>query len=501
MDTGRMRYATSRHYDGGGDIREAVAGRELSIDARFTVTMQVRLVDGVFDPQRTDLRDLYAPRGRCVAVIDENVDWQHGAAIRAYFAHHGIELRAMTCPAQEKDKNLDTVALLLDFLGVNQCDVARDEPVLVVGGGVVSDTAGLACALLHRRTPYVMVATSIVTAVDAGPSPRTCVNADQFKNSIGAYHPPVLTLVDCGLFGTLRDRHLRHGVAEIVKMGAVDDLGLFELVERHGVALLDSKFGAADPSLRATAEDVVFRTLRSYLSHEGTNAFEVYQDRPHAYGHTWSPGFERRAGLMHGHAVAVDMVLGAHLAVLAGWLDEDDAERIAALCHRLGLATYDPILEDTALLTVTLRAVQAKRGGHALWAPVPRGGVGSVDYLEDVSERDLVEAVRRQRVAAAALADGGLGIDTHVENHVPSRVATTGPSLEDELADYLFDLIGERPAPEEDLFDLGLTSVAASTLLEHIDSAYGVTVGVRVLFEETTVRHLASHVDAALAAR
>ena len=36
--------------------------------------------------------------------------------------------------------------------------------------------------------------------------------------------------------------------------------------------------------------------------------------RPHAYGHTWSPGFEIKAGLLHGHAVSVGMGLGAYFS-------------------------------------------------------------------------------------------------------------------------------------------------------------------------------------------
>ena len=32
----------------------------------------------------------------------------------------------------------------------------RNEPVLVVGGGVIADIAGFALALFHRNTPYMV---------------------------------------------------------------------------------------------------------------------------------------------------------------------------------------------------------------------------------------------------------------------------------------------------------------------------------------------------------
>ena len=41
--------------------------------------------------------------------------------------------------------------------------VSRNEPVLIIGGGVISDIGGFACALYHRSTPYVMLCTSIVS--------------------------------------------------------------------------------------------------------------------------------------------------------------------------------------------------------------------------------------------------------------------------------------------------------------------------------------------------
>jgi 3-dehydroquinate synthetase len=416
----RERYATSRYYRGGGQVQEAVTGAEIEISATFTLTTRVSITNDVLSPSNLSLRDVYQPRGRCVAVVDDVVDQHHGIELQDYFAHHGIELIAMVCPSGEQHKTLKTAELVLDFLGGNNCNVARDEPILVVGGGVIADTAGLAAALLHRRTPYVMLATSVVSAVDAGPSPRTCVNGDQFKNSIGAYHPPVLTLVDSGLFATLDSRHVRHGVAEIVKMAAVDELRLFELLEEHGEQLLTTKFGSVggDQMLRKVGDEVLHRSLLSYLRHEGTNAFEIYQDRPHAYGHTWSPYFERRAGLLHGHAVAVDMALSATLAELSGCLPSKDRERLFFLCQRLGLAIYDPILEDIEMLIAGQEAMRSKRGGQALWAPIPQGGLGQVGYLEDVSPELLAEAVQYNCMLAKSLRDSGLGVDSHL-NVVP----------------------------------------------------------------------------------
>ncbi|WP_199443768.1 3-dehydroquinate synthase family protein [Umezawaea beigongshangensis] len=405
------KYATSAHYTGSGRIRCDTDRRSLTIDATFELRSEVRLVNRVFDPATPDLAEVYLPAGRCVAIVDATVDRLHGGALRSYFAAHGIPLTTMVCRALEEDKTLDTVCRMTAFLGSDGCDVARAEPVLVVGGGVLTDTAGLACALLNRRTPYVMIGTSIVSAVDAGPSPRTCVNGTLMKNALGAYHPPVLTLVDRTLFRTLAPEHLRHGVAEIVKMAAVDDAVLFTLLQRHGRALLATRFATTggDPDLAAVADEVLFRSLRAYMRHEGTNMFETRQDRPHAYGHTWSTKFEPVAGLLHGHAVAVEMAFTATLATLVGWLDTDGRDALLAVCRDLGLAVHHPVIEDLELMKVAQETVRRKRGGTALWAVVPRGDLGSCDYLAEVDDALLAEAVSRHRARCGAFLDGGGG--------------------------------------------------------------------------------------------
>ncbi|MGW8332550.1 sedoheptulose 7-phosphate cyclase [Streptomyces sp. NPDC055897] len=401
--------ATSPYFDNHGVIETNVTDQAFSVTATLTVQAAVQMADGVFDPSHELLSELYKPLGRCVAVVDEDVDRFHGPRIRSYFAAHGIDLNLLVCRARERDKNLRTVSRIVDFLGTNGCEVARREPVLVIGGGVLSDTAGLACALLHRRTPYVMIGTSIVSAIDAGPSPRTCINADGFKNFLGAYHPPVLSIVDRTLLATLDSRYLRHGVAEMVKMAVVDDAELFRLLEHDGPNLVSTGFSPPADTEPDIGGQILYRSLYAYMKHEGTNMFEAYQDRPHAYGHTWSPTFEPRARLLHGHAVAIEMCFSAAIALQLGWISEDDRARIVRLCASLGLAANHPVIHDIDLLLKAQESMRAKRGGRALWAPLPRTAIGSCDYLSEAPTSLLKSAVAEHNTFCRQLPHNGAG--------------------------------------------------------------------------------------------
>ena len=115
----------------------------------------IRVVENCLDPEQTVLRDMYVSLGRCVCLVDENVESYYGEQIDKYFRHHGIHLDKLVYRAMEVDKGIRTVEKMLgDFKNLGVC---RHEPVLIIGGGVIADTGGLACALYHRNTPYVML--------------------------------------------------------------------------------------------------------------------------------------------------------------------------------------------------------------------------------------------------------------------------------------------------------------------------------------------------------
>ena len=176
-----------------------------------------------------------------MAVVDNKVEKLYGETIQTYFDQHNIELKKLIFSGNETDKHISVVEKILVALKKNRA--SRNQPVLVVGGGVIADVTGCATALYHRNTPYVMVCTSVVTGIDAGPSPRRGCDGFGFKNLFGAYHPPVITFTDRSFFKTLHRGWVRHGIAEIIKMAVIRDESLFCLVEQNSSDLLWTKFG------------------------------------------------------------------------------------------------------------------------------------------------------------------------------------------------------------------------------------------------------------------
>lgn len=406
------RYATSPYRFSEGSVVSSHDGNLVEAVMTNRTFTSIRVVEGVLHPDEPLLRDVYAATGRCVAVIDRNVDERWGDAIRAYFAHHDIELHTLVYRAMEVDKGIRTVERMLgDF---KRLGVTRTEPVLVAGGGVLSDTAGLACALYHRSTPYVMLSTSLVAGIDAGPSPRTCCDGFGYKNLIGAYHAPILSITDRTFFATMREGWLRHGVAEIIKMAVVKDAALFTALEDAGPQLVTTRFGTTGTDLAdrlaPAAQAILAGAMRSYVEAEYDNLYETHQARPHAYGHTWSPGFEIPAGLLHGHAVAIGMGFGALLSHRRGWIDEASLHRILTLMSDFGLSLWHDVLADTELVWQAQQKVEQKRGGQ-LVAPLPRGAIGTCGYLEELDRDELAAALADYRTICAGYPRQGIGIE------------------------------------------------------------------------------------------
>jgi 3-dehydroquinate synthase len=167
-------------------------------------TASIRIKAHVLDLGNTYLRNIYKPLGRCVMVIDEHVDGLWGEELETYFEYYKVPLVKLCYRAHEADKNIASVQTILEDYKRN--NVNRNQPVLVVGGGVITDLAGFACGLYHRGTPYIMLCTSIVSGIDAGPSPRTCCDGMGYKNLFGAFHPPVITITDRGFFFNVKTR-------------------------------------------------------------------------------------------------------------------------------------------------------------------------------------------------------------------------------------------------------------------------------------------------------
>lgn len=143
----------------------------------------------------------------------------------------GIDIR-------EADKSLETVARIWDFLFEH--DITRSGLLICIGGGALTDMGGFAAATYKRGIDYINIPTTLLAMIDASVGGKTGVNYNGLKNSIGAFYPPVGTLLCPDWLKTLPSEQLLSGFAEMLKTGLLSGSALFTRLLQYDLAAMDT---------------------------------------------------------------------------------------------------------------------------------------------------------------------------------------------------------------------------------------------------------------------
>jgi 3-dehydroquinate synthetase len=365
---------------------------------------------GVFALESTEIADSYRSWGRCLMVIDDAVYRLYGDQIQAYFAHHEIELTVSLVTIKETGKTLRTLEQIVDAF--SDFGLVRKEPVLVVGGGLVTDVAGFACSTYKRKTNYIRVPTTLIGLIDASVSIKVGANHGKLKNRLGAYHASQKVILDFGFLATLPEDQVRNGMAELIKIAVVANEQVFTLLEEHGQDLLRTRFGHLDgtPELVEAGNTITWQAIDTMLALEVPNLHELMLDRVIAYGHTWSPTLELTPDvpMFHGHGITIDMAFSATLAERRGLISTVDRDRIHTLMSGLGLSMDSEYFTPELVWRATESIIRTRDGQQRCAVPHP---IGSCDFLNDLTRDELEQTLVAHKEICRAYPRGGDGVD------------------------------------------------------------------------------------------
>ncbi|KAF2142059.1 uncharacterized protein K452DRAFT_270779 [Aplosporella prunicola CBS 121167] len=395
-------------------VAETKAG--FHVEGYEKIEYDFTFLDGIFDKPNSQLADCYTRWKRCLAVMDLNIFNVYGKQMQEYFDHHNIELKIHKTMIGEKAKSMDTLLSIVDSM--TEFGIFRKEPVLVVGGGLVTDVAGFACAAYRRNTNYIRIPTTVIGLIDASVSIKVAVNYGNYKNRLGAYHAPIHTFLDFGFLRTLPEAQIRNGFAELIKISTCAHLETFNLLDKYCEELIGTGFGRADGAsaeVRSAADKINRAGIYEMLKLETPNLHEIGLDRVIAYGHTWSPLHELvpDVPLRHGHAISIDMAYSATLANMRGQLSDEEHRLILNLFSRAGLS-MDHAQFDEDILDKGTKAILKTRDG-LLRAAVP-SPLGSCVFLNDVSSEEMVKALHLHKQLMKEYPREGAGIEAFVDS-------------------------------------------------------------------------------------
>ena len=260
-------------------------------------------------------------RTRAVIVTDRNVERLYG---------HGFPpLPVIRIGTGESVKTLETVRGVYERLLELETD--RSTMIVGIGGGVVCDVAGFVASTFMRGLRFGFVATTLLAQVDASVGGKNGVNLRGYKNLVGTFNQPEFVICDPSYLKTLPAAEVANGMAEILKHALIADAGMFAFIEENTAAAL-----SLDPRV---VERLVLDSVRIKSAVVGRDERESGERRKLNFGHTFGHGLEKVAGLSHGGAVSVGMVLAGAVSVKKGLLAAPELERVIRVLGGLNLAT------------------------------------------------------------------------------------------------------------------------------------------------------------------
>jgi len=269
------------------------------------------------------LLDQRAPRASSVAIVTSRE-----LAKQPWFdLVSGRTQHVVHVPEGEASKTLTEFERLLEQLA--DLELSRDDVVVGVGGGAITDVAGFAAASYLRGVALVQVPTSLVGQVDAAIGGKTAVNLRAGKNLVGAFHQPIGVLCDFETLTTLPERERRGGLGEVAKCWLLEG-------------------GFADELAAVSAHDLIVMSVKLKAAIVSGDEYEGGRRALLNYGHTLAHALEKVSlardvdELRHGEAVAIGLAFAVRLARALGRVDDAEVTRHDDVLGSLGLSRRVP---------------------------------------------------------------------------------------------------------------------------------------------------------------
>ena len=247
-------------------------------------------------------------------LVDENTA-QHCLPFFDHANHLIIEIKS-----GELNKNLRTCEQIWEAL--TKSGFSRKSLLVNVGGGVIGDMGGFAASTYKRGVRFVNYPTTLLAMVDANIGGKLGIDFMGLKNHIGLFNNPEMILIFTDFLKTLPARELRSGFGEVIKHGLIRD-------ESYWNKTISAQF--PDMEWKKVIQRSVEIKSEVVKEDPKENGLRKILNYGHTLGHaveTWY--LNNQKSLLHGEAIAVGMILEAHLSFQLGLLDEKSLDGITS---------------------------------------------------------------------------------------------------------------------------------------------------------------------------
>lgn len=289
-------------------------------------------------------------------------------------------------PAGEEHKNLMTCELIWQKMTAHEMD--RHAALIIIGGGVLGDMGGFCAATYKRGIEFILIPTTLLSQVDASIGGKLGIDFQHFKNHIGVFQTPALTLLYSGFLKTLPQPEIRSGFAEVIKHALIADREVWLKIRRH--------------SLQDQAWDTLLQhSVNVKLNVVRTDPYESGLRKILNAGHTIGHALETfllqsNRRILHGEAVAAGLICEGLLAKERGMLSESEFEDIRSYITRIfGKVSIENGEEE---IIAGLTAQDKKNKGNKILC-VLLAGIGNAKWDCEIRSEEVKRALSFYRSA------------------------------------------------------------------------------------------------------
>ena len=342
------------------------------------------VVESSYERLGEEIPALDTGKRKICIVTDSNVAPLYLEEVKEQISKCCKKVETFIFPAGEKNKNLDTVRTLYEFLIQKHFD--RKDVLVALGGGVVGDLCGFAGATYLRGIRFIQVPTTLLSQVDSSIGGKTGVDFDSYKNMVGAFHMPSLVYASTSSLLTLSAEQFASGMGEIVKHGLIKNRDYYQWICEHADAIRERDLKVCEQLILVSCQikrDVVEKDP----TEQGERALLNF-------GHTLGHAIEKLMNfkLAHGQCVALGCLAAAHISAKRGMITDAEVDQM-----RKAFATFDLPVSTSGYGLDPKEVIQATKNDKKMEAGAIKfvllRQVGEAYIGRTVTEAEMEEAL------------------------------------------------------------------------------------------------------------
>lgn len=309
----------------------------------------------------------------------------HGKALTQSLKKYGFTVKEFVVPDGEQSKSAKVAIDLIEKIA--RYDVFKKMFVVAFGGGVIGDLAGFVAASYKRGVPYVQVPTTFLAQIDSSIGGKVAVDLSVGKNLMGAFYQPRMVFSDVFVLKTLDKRQIQNGFAEAIKYGIIDDIKLFNYIEKNYVKVFKGEKSALTHLVSRCSQIKTNVVLEDEKETKGIRTILNF-------GHTIGHAIEAAGGFKqfdHGQAISIGMRMAADISLRLNMADQETVNRINRLLSLVGLP--EKVKKQRLGQIIKLMSHDKKFiSGKNRFVLVSK--IGKVKVVEDISKNVIQAAIR-----------------------------------------------------------------------------------------------------------